>query len=68
MKVNTLAKSSVLEMEHFTYLGSVVSSTGCTVQDVKAYLSQVFDTLWESKVIGRTTKIKLCESCDILHM
>ena len=72
MKVKTVSPDTVRltngpidEVEQFTYLGSVVSTTGGTDQDVEARLGkarstfQAMDRLRKSKIIGRTTKVKI---------
>ena len=64
----TLANGPVEEVEEFTYLGSIVSTTGGTEQDVEARLGKArstfrsMDKLWKSKIIGRTTKVRIFNS------
>ncbi len=49
-------------------MGSVVSTTGGTDQDVEARFGKArsvfrtMDKLWKSKIIGRTTKVKIFNS------
>jgi len=63
-----LTKGPVEEVEEFTYLGSVVSTTGGTDQDVEARLGKArvafraMDKLWTSQVFGRATKAKIFNS------
>jgi len=55
-----LTKGPVEEVEEFTYLGSVVSATGCTVSLRKARLAfGAMDKLWTSPIFGRATKVKM---------
>jgi len=66
--VVTLMNGPVEEVEEITYLGSVVSTTGGTGQDVEARLGKArstfrsMDKLWISKVIGRATKLRIFNS------
>ena len=63
-----LTKGPIEEVEEFTYLGSVVSTTGGTDQDVEARLGKArvafraMDKLWTSQVFGRATKVKIFNS------
>ena len=63
-----MAKGSIEEIEEFTYLGSVVSTRGGTGQDVEARLGKArtdyraVDKLSKSKIIGRTTNVKIFNS------
>jgi len=60
-----LTKGPVEEVVEFTYLGSVVSTTGGTDQDVKARLGKArlafraMDKLWTSQIFKRATKMKI---------
>ena len=64
----TLTICPIEEVEEFTYLGSVVSTTGGTDQDVEARLGKArvafraMDKLWTSQVLGRATKVKIFNS------
>jgi len=64
----TLANDSIDEVQEFTYMGSVVDVTGGTEQNVDARLGKArstfksMDELWKSKIIGKTTKIKMFNS------
>jgi len=75
MKVKTVSPQRVVltkgpaeEMEEVTYLGSVVSITGGTDQDVEARLGQArlafraMDKLLTSQIFGRATKVKIFNS------
>ena len=63
-----LTKGPIEEVEEFTYLGSVVSTTGGTDQDVEARLGKArvafiaMDKLWSSQVFERATKVKIFNS------
>jgi len=60
-----LTKGPIEEVEEFTYLGSVVSTTGGTDQDVEARLGKArlafraMDKLWTSQIFGRAMKVKM---------
>jgi len=63
--------ASIEEIEEFTYLVSVLTTTcvtGGTEQDVEARLGKArtvyraMDKLWKSKIIGRATKVKIFNS------
>jgi len=64
----TLAKGSIEEIKEFTYLGSVVSTTGGTEEDAEDRLGEArtvhgaTDKLWKSEIIGRATKVKIFNS------
>jgi len=75
MKVKTvsirrvmLTEEPVEEVEKFTHLWSVVSTTGGTDQDVEARLAKArltfraMDKLWTSQILGRATKVKIFNS------
>jgi len=60
-----LTKRLIEGIEEFSYLGSVVSTTGCTDHDVEARLRKArlafkaMDKLWTSQIFRRTTKVKM---------
>ena len=64
----TIGGESVEEVEEFTYLGSVVSKTGGTDEDIKARIrkaQQAFAVLrpvWKSTAISTKTKLRLFNS------
>ncbi len=57
-----------LEVESFTYLGSIVDDKGGTYADVKTRISKPraafiqLRNIWNSKIISRHTKIRLFNS------
>jgi len=63
-----LTKGLVEEVGEFMYLGSVVSTTGGTDQDVEARLGKAglafraMDKLWTLQIFGRATKVKMFNS------
>ena len=56
------------EVESFRYLGSIVDTRGGTEADVKTRISKaraafhILRNVWKSRVIGKTTKIRLCNA------
>jgi len=63
-----LTKGPIEEVEEFMYLGSVLSTTGGTDQDVEARLGKArldfrsMNRLWTSPIFGRATKVKIFNS------
>lgn len=64
----TLKTGDIEEVTSFTYLGSVVSATGGTEEDIKARLNKArvsfrsLDRIWRSSVVSRSTKLRIFRS------
>ena len=64
----SLMSGPIEEVSGFTYLGSVVSKTGRTEEDVKLKLGtarvafRMIDKVWTSNVYSRRTKLRLFNS------
>ena len=64
----SLMSEPIKEVSEFTYLGSVLSKTGGTEEDVKLKLGRVrvafrmMDKVWTSNVYSRRTKLRLFNS------
>ena len=60
-----LEGEGLAEVESFRYLGSIVDTRGGTEADVKSRIGKaraafhILRNVWKSKVIGKTTKIRL---------
>ena len=60
------------EVSEFTYLGSLVSKTGGTEEDVKLKLGRarvafrMMDKVWTSNVYSRRTKLRLQFKCEAI--
>ena len=57
------------EVEHFCYLGSVISSTGGTIEDIQSRTAKARATygrlqnIWKSSKLSRNTKVSIYKTC-----
>ena len=64
-RVVKIGNESIEEVDKFTYLGSVVTPSGGTEEDVNARINKArtafsqLNKIWDSKILRQKTKIKI---------